>query len=188
MDQKYMENDDVDNYQSDVKGLIKKLHKTNFCNYIKNKTIVDAGSGIGKFFPLLSFFKPKQILSVEIDNNLMEEQKKFTKCIFPFIPNGKICSNIFFYNEMMENFVKNNTNFDTIFFFQNWNYMNFVEICNNTNSDIVLFTKLSIKYNIHEFIQKTNYEIVDIIEIQENNPKEYFFLFLKNKKILNFPD
>jgi hypothetical protein len=185
MDQKYMDGDKIDNFQNDVLHLLKILYKSDLRDFITNKTIVDAGSGTGKYLTLLSAFMPKQILSVEPDINLLTEQITFNNCYFPFLPSKKICENIEFFNESMESFIVKNINFDTVFFFQNWHYMTFNNIISNTSADLVFYTKDSIvdTFDLYSFLNKNYYKIYKKITLDISN--EYFFLIAK--KVLDNP-
>jgi hypothetical protein len=171
-----MDDDCIDNFQNDVLPHIKILQDTPLKNFIKNKIIVDSGSGLGKFLPLLSFFKPQKIISVEFDNILLTEQKEFANCYFPFLPQKKLCNNIEFICDTMESFVKTRLNYDTVFFFQNWHYMNFDQILDYTNANLVFYTKNFIieKFDLYTFLKNKQYHINQ--KIMLHSESEYFFI------------
>ena len=170
----------VDNFQDYVISLLKNSNKNSLKKFIQNKTVADAGSGIGKFLSFISFYKPKKIISIEPDNELMNKQKEFAKCIFPFLPNKKMCHNIEFYLETMENFIDKNIPIDTICFFQSWHYMDFNYISKNTDSDMIFFTKTGLPFNIYDNLTATGYKIYDEINfVSERTEKDYFLLLAK---------
>jgi len=149
--------------------------------FITNKIVVDVGSGIGKNFPLLSFFKPKKIISVEKEFHFIEEQKLFSQCIFPFLPKKTIQQPIEIFNETIEFWITRGINFDTMIFFELWQHVKFDEILKDSNSDIIIFTRKGLSVDIFEHLENVNYNVVDIIESEKikNNEKNYFFVFCK---------
>ena len=74
------------------------------------------GSGYGELVPFISFFSPKNIISVEPSTTMLDIQKDFLSNKFTYLKKKQI-ENITFHNETVEEFRKNNINFDTIGFF-----------------------------------------------------------------------
>jgi len=171
--------DDVDNYQV-AYSIFYKIFYQHLKDFVKNKIIVDAGSGTGRNFPILSTFKPKKILSVEMYEDFIPEQKLFSTCVFPFLKNKKIATPIEFYNETMESFVDRKLNIDTIFFFESWHLMKFDYIFNSVNCDLVFCTHPLTHFNLNECLKKYSYKLEEPITINDkNNQKNYFFAVAK---------
>ena len=94
--------------------LVKWFFSQDLNKFFLNRTVVDAGSGLGRFIPLISFFKPKKIISLEPIEHLIEKQKIFCTRKFLFLSNKPILSNIEYYNLKIEDFLNSEKNFDTL--------------------------------------------------------------------------
>ena len=145
--------------------MIKNLQKYDISSFIKNKTVVDAGSGIGRFLTFISFYRPLKIISVEQDSNFINEQKEFIKSKFLFLPNKKICKDIDFYNEIVETFVDKTINYDTICFFHVWNFLRFEEILKKTSADLLILTRFRSLGNLYQLLTDNNY-IFNMVDLK----------------------
>jgi hypothetical protein len=174
------ENDYVVNEQYDVINTIKKLEKYDIASFIKNKTVVDGGSGIGRFLTFISFYKPLKIISVEQDIDLIKEQQEFIKSKFLFLPNKKICQNIDFYNEIIESFVDRPLNYDTICFVHMWHFLRFEEILKKISADLLIFTRFRSLNNLYELLNDNNYMVKTIDLCTDERD-----IFIIAKKILD---
>jgi len=176
------ENADIDCKQDGVIEIIKKLQNYDIESFIKNKTVVDVGSGIGKFFTFISYYKPSKIISVEQDRNFLKEQREFIKLKFPFIPNKKVCEHIDFYNEIMESFVDHSLHYDTVCFFHVWNFLNFEEILKKISSDLLILTRFRSLNNLYDTLKENNYA-VNTVDLCSEDGK----IFIIAKKMLDNP-
>ena len=129
--------------------LISWFHKNNYKDFLYNKIVVDAGSGLGRIIPLLSFFKPKKIISVEPNLTLLEKQKEFLKSKFYFLPNKKINCEIEYYNQTIEEYMDNNCEFDVLCLF-------YADIYIDIRKVFLNFNKNAIIYNHIKHLTKTN--------------------------------
>ena len=130
--------DYVNNHQDTA--LISWFNKNNYKDFLYNKIIVDAGSGLGRMIPLLSFFKPKKIISVEPDLTLLEKQKEFLKSKFYFLPNKKVNCEIEYINQNIEDFIDNKHNFDILCLFHVYAHLDIEKIFLNFNKNMLIMS------------------------------------------------
>jgi len=126
----------VDNNQNT--GLLKWFNKNNYKNFFHDKVIVDVGSGVGRMIPVLSFFDPKKIISVEPNLTLFEKQKKFLESKFYFLPNKKINCEIEYINQNIEDFINNKLNFDILCLFYVISVIDIEKIFLNFNKSMLI--------------------------------------------------
>jgi len=156
--------DNVDNYQNT--NLINWFNKNNYKDFFNNKIIVDAGSGLGGKIPLLSFFNPKKIISIEPDLTLLKKQKEFLKSEFYFLPNKKVNCEIEYINQTTEDFIDSQHNFDVLCLFYADPYIDIRKVFLNFNKDALIFNhkkhltkrnllgiikEYNLNYSYHEF-------------------------------------
>lgn len=148
--------DTVDNHQNIP--LINWFHENNYKDFLYNKIVVDARSGLGRIIPLLSFFKPKKIISVEPNLTLLEKQKEFLKSKFYFLPNKKINCEIEYYNQTIEEYMNNNCDFDVLCLFYADQYIDIRKVFLNFDKDalIVNHKKHLTKRNLLGIIKEYN--------------------------------
>lgn len=170
--------DPVDNDQS-MYSYFYKIFFQHFKDFVKNKIVVDAGSGTGRHFPILSAFRPQKILSVEMYKDFIEVQKKFSSCTFPFLKNKKIETDIEIFNETMESFIDKNIEFHTIFFFESWHLMNFDYIFKKVNCDLIFCTHPYTPYDLNDCLSNNGYKLNKKINVPCKNEKDYFFAIAK---------
>jgi hypothetical protein len=84
---------------------------------IKNKIVADIGSNTGRMIPVLSFFEPTKIVSIEPLQKFLNVQREFLKNKFSYLKK-KIITNIDFYEKSIDDIIDNNINFDTAFFME----------------------------------------------------------------------
>lgn len=177
--------DELDNFQSSAKEIILNVESNRIKKFLHNKTVVDAGSGLGKYLPLFSFYKPKEIISVEKDRELLDIQIEFSKSLFPFLPKKSICNNIEFYNEEIETFLTRQIQFDTICFFENWHYMDYKTILRNIDADVIFYTKLGIEHNIYDVLRSEKYAISEEIIFSAKLFQPEYFIIIAKKSLDN---
>jgi hypothetical protein len=172
--------DDVYNHQA-FYPIHYKVFSKHLVNFVKDKIIVDAGSGTGRHFPIFSTFNPTKIVSVEMYDEFIPVQKKFASCIFPFLKNKKIETPIDYYHETMEAFVDRNLQVDTIFFYEDWHVMNFNYIFNKVNCDMIFYTHSYTPCVLEEVLKEHNYTLIKKIETPKGNNtfKDYFYAIAK---------
>jgi len=125
---------------------------------IKNKTILDIGTGIGRLsFPLSKY--AKEVTALDSDKRLAPYFKKHKK------------GNVKFINQKAENFLKQNKNFDIILLAWptfNFKFINSIKKTMNKNSLFIFIT----------FDNNSDYETI----INNLEPKKSFDKEVKNKK------
>jgi len=175
--------DQVDNYQNI--HLINWFHKNNYKDFFHNKIIVEAGSGLGGKIPLLAFFNPKKIISLEPDPTLLEKQKEFLKSDFYFLPNKKINCEIEYVNQNTEDFIENNSNFDILFLCYADQYIDIRKVFLNFNKDAIIYNHIKhlTKRNLLGIIKEYNFNY-DYHEFTSEekwiNEGSYFLIKIKN--------
>jgi 16S rRNA G527 N7-methylase RsmG len=166
--------------------LLKWFSKNNYKDFFCDKVIVDVGSGVGRMIPLLSFFNPKKIISVEQNLSLFEKQKEFLKSKFYFLPNKKINCEIEYINQNIEDFINNKPNFDILCLFYVIPLINIEKIFLNFNKNMLIMDSTkNIKYliKILDIIKKNNliYEYHEFSnEERWAENKTHFLIFIKN--------
>jgi hypothetical protein len=85
-----------------------------FDTVICNKIVADIGSNTGKMIPVLAFFKPSKIVSVEPLEKFLDIQKEFLKNKFAYLPK-KYITNVDFYQQYIDDILNNGIEFDTVF-------------------------------------------------------------------------
>jgi hypothetical protein len=161
--------DNVNNYQNT--HLIEWFNKNNYRDFFYNKIIVDAGSGLGGKIPLLSFFKPKKIISVEPNSEFLEKQKEFLDSKFYFLPNKKINCDLEYLNISIEDFIDGKYNFDILCLFYTHPYIDIRKVLTNINKDVIILSNI-------KHLNKGN--LLDIIK--ENNLNYSYFEFTSDEK------
>jgi len=177
--------DIVNNHQKTE--LISWFNKNNYKDFFYNKIIVDAGSGLGRMVPLLSFFKPKKIISVEPDLILLEKQKKFLNSEFYFLPKKKINCEIEYINQNIEDFIDNKHNFDTLCLFYVIAYLDINKVFLNFNKNMLIMnsTRNLKDGKLLDIIKENNLNIHEYREFSTEekwvrNDESHFLLSIKN--------
>jgi hypothetical protein len=177
--------DIVNNHQKTE--LISWFNKNNYKDFFYNKIIVDAGSGLGRMVPLLSFFKPKKIISVEPDLILLEKQKKFLNSEFYFLPKKKINCEIEYINQNIEDFIDNKHNFDILCLFYVIAYLDINKVFLNFNKNMLIMnsTRNLKDGKLLDIIKENNLNIHEYREFSTEekwvrNDESHFLLSIKN--------
>jgi 16S rRNA G527 N7-methylase RsmG len=166
--------DIVNNHQKTE--LISWFNKNNYKDFFYDKIIVDAGSGLGRMIPLLSFFKPKKIISVEPDLTLLEKQKKFLNSEFYFLPKKKINCEIEYINQNIEDFIDNKHNFDILCLFYVIAYLDINKVFLNFNKNMLIMNSTR---NLKDG------KLLDIIKENNLNIHEYREFSTEEKWVTN---
>jgi 2-polyprenyl-3-methyl-5-hydroxy-6-metoxy-1,4-benzoquinol methylase len=166
--------DGVHNHQRPE--LIIWFNKNNYKDFFYDKIIVDAGSGLGRMIPLLSFFKPKKIISVEPDLTLLEKQKKFLNSEFYFLPKKKINCEIEYINQNIEDFIDNKHNFDILCLFYVITYLDINKVFLNFNKNMLIMNSTR---NLKDG------KLLDIIKENNLNIHEYREFSTEEKWVTN---
>ena len=175
--------DDVNNYQNT--HLLEWLSRNNYKDFFYDKIIVEAGSGLGAKIPLLSFFKPKKIISIEPNLELLEKQKKFLKSKFYFLPNKKITCEIEYLNIRIEDFIANNNNFDVLCLFHADQYIDIRKVFADFNKNAIIYNHVKhlTKGNLSGIIKEYNFNY-DYHEFTNEekwiNEGAHFLISIKN--------
>jgi len=164
----------VDNNQNT--DLLKWFSKNSYEDFFCDKVIVDVGSGVGRMIPLLSFFKPKKIISVEPDLTLLEKQKKFLNSEFYFLPKKKINCEIEYINQNIEDFIDNKHNFDILCLFYVIVHLDINKVFLNFNKNMLIMNSTR---NLKDG------KLLDIIKENDLNIHEYHEFSTEEKWLTN---
>jgi len=171
-----------------------KLSKIDVINNIlKNKIIVDGGSGVGRFIPFFDFCKANTVYSVEPNKKYFDFQKKWLKNKFYFLKNKKITINVFDYQIKLEDFIDKKLKYDTLWCSQALSQVDFEYVLKKQTAEFIFaenikkdtyISKLP-EEKLIELLGKYGYTILIhyeyVIEIGGNS-----FLYIKGKESNSF--
>ena len=124
-----------------------KLSKIDVINNIlKNKIIVDGGSGTGRYIPFFNFCKANTVYSVEPNEKYFNFQKKWLKNKFYFLKNKKITINVFDHQIKLEDFIDKKLKYDTLWCGQSLPQCNFEYVLKNQTAKFIFVENIKKKF------------------------------------------